>query len=38
MKFGMKVLKISTAKQFGDLLIKGLPKPGLEQFEKKFMG
>lgn len=37
-KHGIKLLKISTTEQLGDLFTKGLPKPGFEHLRKKLMG
>ena len=37
-KLGIKLLKISTTEQLGDLFTKGLPKPGFEHLRKKLMG
>ena len=37
-KRGIKLLKISTTEQLGDLFTKGLPKPGFEHLRKKLMG
>ncbi len=37
-KHGIKLLKISTTEQLGDLFTKGLPKPGFEHIKKILLG